>query len=447
MRAEELEKLVRFKDNLNPDIWQNNNLRREVEYKLLLIAKEFIEFINIPDLKLKDITLSGSNASYNYNDHSDLDLHLIVDMDTPCGAQLKELFQAKKSQFNDQYDILIRGHEVEVYVQDAKQPHISNGIYSVIKDEWLKQPEKISANPDETNIKHKYEFLKAEIDRAIESGDPRAIARLQLKIKDMRKAGLEKSGEYGVENLAFKLLRNDGSLDALYSAKQKADDEKLSLPENFADGKKPGRKGLAKRMGVPTGASVTRLRQIAKNSTGEKARMAHWMANMKSGKKKAKIDELTAYHGTADTITQFRPLTHFGSIKAAEDRMTYKKIKGRVYEVDLDINNPAVIKDFPGVHSATQFAFALKKAKIFTQDEMLSVTTIDGDGTGVEYWLANKDRLEREKREQLIKLLKSKGYDGMAYVNRYEDKGHTSYVILDSNQAKIVKEITPEKKD
>ena len=59
------------------------------------------------------------------------------------------------------------------------------------------------------------------------------------------------------------------------------------VDENFADGKNPGRKGLAKRMGVPTGASVTRLRQIAKNSSGEKARMAHWMANMKSGKKKS----------------------------------------------------------------------------------------------------------------------------------------------------------------
>ena len=58
------------------------------------------------------------------------------------------------------------------------------------------------------------------------------------------------------------------------------------IEENFADGKKPGRKGLAKRMGVPTKASVSRLRQIAKSSSGEKARMAHWMANMKAGKKK-----------------------------------------------------------------------------------------------------------------------------------------------------------------
>lgn len=62
--------------------------------------------------------------------------------------------------------------------------------------------------------------------------------------------------------------------------------ENIYIKENFADGKKPGRKGLAKRVGVPTKASVSKLRSIAKHSTGEKARMAHWMANMKSGKKK-----------------------------------------------------------------------------------------------------------------------------------------------------------------
>ena len=58
--------------------------------------------------------------------------------------------------------------------------------------------------------------------------------------------------------------------------------------ENFADGKKPGRKGLAKRSGVNTKASVSSLRKTAKNSTGEKARMAHWLANMKAGKAKKK---------------------------------------------------------------------------------------------------------------------------------------------------------------
>jgi hypothetical protein len=59
-----------------------------------------------------------------------------------------------------------------------------------------------------------------------------------------------------------------------------------SVNENFADGKKPGRKGLAKRSGVNTKASVSSLRKTAKNSSGEKQRMAHWLANMKAGKAK-----------------------------------------------------------------------------------------------------------------------------------------------------------------
>lgn len=63
---------------------------------------------------------------------------------------------------------------------------------------------------------------------------------------------------------------------------------KEELPENFADGKNPGRKGLSKRVGVDTKASVSSLRKTAKHSTGEKARMAHWLANMKSGRAKAK---------------------------------------------------------------------------------------------------------------------------------------------------------------
>jgi pyrimidine deaminase RibD-like protein len=64
--------------------------------------------------------------------------------------------------------------------------------------------------------------------------------------------------------------------------------EKTDLEENFADGKNPGRKGLAKRSGVNTKASVSSLRKTAKHSSGEKARMAHWLANMKAGRAKKK---------------------------------------------------------------------------------------------------------------------------------------------------------------
>ena len=81
----------------------------------------------------------------------------------------------------------------------------------------------------------------------------------------------------------------DGYVDAHYDEQLDQDTYRLIvglIPENFADGKKKGRKGLSKRVGIPKGASVSQLRKIAKNSTGERRRMAHWQANMKSGRKK-----------------------------------------------------------------------------------------------------------------------------------------------------------------
>jgi len=79
-----------------------------------------------------------------------------------------------------------------------------------------------------------------------------------------------------------------------------------NLEENFADGKNPGRKGLAKRSGVNTKASVSSLRKTAKHSTGEKARMAHWLANMKAGRERAAKEDaagvgtITAQNTTVD---------------------------------------------------------------------------------------------------------------------------------------------------
>jgi len=60
------------------------------------------------------------------------------------------------------------------------------------------------------------------------------------------------------------------------------------VEENFADGKKKGksRPGRVKRSGASCNGSVTSLRKRAKAASGEKARMYHWCANMKSGRKK-----------------------------------------------------------------------------------------------------------------------------------------------------------------
>jgi len=61
----------------------------------------------------------------------------------------------------------------------------------------------------------------------------------------------------------------------------------FGLNENFADGRNPEDKGDSKRHGINTRASVSSLRKTAK-SGGRKGQLAHWLANMKSGRAKAK---------------------------------------------------------------------------------------------------------------------------------------------------------------
>jgi hypothetical protein len=66
-----------------------------------------------------------------------------------------------------------------------------------------------------------------------------------------------------------------------------SDELAAGVDENFADGKNPQDKGDAKRHGVNTKASISSLRKTAKQG-GRKGQLAHWLANMKSGRAKNK---------------------------------------------------------------------------------------------------------------------------------------------------------------
>ena len=129
---------VKFNLRLNPKIWgADEHLLPEVREKLMAIAADFKEFLGL-DVEVTDITISGSNAAYTYTDHSDVDLHLVTDLPRADASDVyRELFDAKKYQYNDQHDFKIGGYDVELYVQNANQPPVSQGEYSVLNNKWL----------------------------------------------------------------------------------------------------------------------------------------------------------------------------------------------------------------------------------------------------------------------------------------------------------------------
>ena len=212
---------------LNPVLWDNNHLRTEVRFKLIKIARHFAEYLNVPRLHLKDVTLSGSSAGYNYSSYSDIDLHLVVSKTDGND----ELFTAKKNLYNSEHNLAINNIPVELYVQPADQKHHSAGIYSVLDDQWIVEPvhEEPTINPKD--IKAKARNYAGKINSAIRSNNLAKCRKAMDDLKRLRKAGLESNGEQSVENLAFKLLRARGQIDKLRKYITKLESAELSLGE------------------------------------------------------------------------------------------------------------------------------------------------------------------------------------------------------------------------
>lgn len=235
------------KDSLNSEIWDNHDnieeskMNPEIRDGLLDIANEFVEFLGF-DIFVQDVTMTGSLANFNWSDYSDIDLHIIYDF-KESGEQeelFKDLFNLKKTVFNSQHDITVKGYEVELYVQDMNEPHMSTGVYSVLYDEWLERPEPKEVKIDKKKIEDKSQQWMDIIDNTIEDlevsdleSSVEKLDSVKEKIKKFRTSGLEKGGEYSYENLVFKFLRRNGYIQKLFDNKNDLIDKSLSIQENF----------------------------------------------------------------------------------------------------------------------------------------------------------------------------------------------------------------------
>lgn len=213
----------RYKDKSGDTRWVFDGLVRK---KLLRIADDFYSKFNdlLGDLPIEDIQLTGSLANYNYTDKSDLDVHVLVDfgkVDSPKDI-LKAAVDGIRFMWNLRHDVIIRDHDVELYLQDINEPHTASGLYSLKDNKWVKKPKFDPPSVDEQDVNKKYESLVSEIHElesklVTSSSLPsdakimyKRLLRLKEKIQKMRKESLSKDGEFSVGNLVFKLLRNNG---------------------------------------------------------------------------------------------------------------------------------------------------------------------------------------------------------------------------------------------
>ena len=213
---------------LNPKIWHNDQLDPAVVDKLKQIAEAFEEFVGI-DLDVTDYTITGSNANYTWTQYSDLDLHIIIAGEV--SEEARELFSAKKALWGEQHNITIKGLPVEVYIQGESEPHHSTGVFSIARDEWVEEPKKVKPSVDDASVKAKLDSVMHDVQTAILSKDIKKLRLVKEKLTKMRQSGLERAGEWSVENLVFKTLRNMGLIDQMTDLIRELEDQQLSLEQ------------------------------------------------------------------------------------------------------------------------------------------------------------------------------------------------------------------------
>ena len=233
----------KMNDELNPTIWnEDKKMKEEISDTLLQIAKDYFTSLKI-NIPVKDITMTGSLSNYNWSKYSDVDLHIIIDLDKMGDKKdmIKDLLDAKTRAWNDKHDIKVKGFDVELYLQPYDQEHFSTGVYSILNDEWVIEPKVQDDTIDKKNVVKKYNSIVNTVNDIykdfVKKKDYKdVITRLEAlrdKIKKTRTAGLESKGEYSLENIVFKLLRRNDIMEKIGDLLVKAYDESMTVDEQL----------------------------------------------------------------------------------------------------------------------------------------------------------------------------------------------------------------------
>jgi predicted nucleotidyltransferase len=226
-------KVVVYNKNLNPDFWTSEKqLKPEVRVALLKIGQTFFKNSGLK-VHVRDIIFLGSSANYNWTPTSDCDLHLLIDFNDlkmPF-EQAKQYTKSISKKWNEETDISIKNHNVEVYIQDVSEKNEATGIYSLIQNKWIKEamPQNIILN--KTLIQEKYTTWVNRILNSISSNNIDVMKKTMDDLTIMRQTGLSAAGEFSTENLVFKILRQRDVIGKLKNALQKKNNELLSVNE------------------------------------------------------------------------------------------------------------------------------------------------------------------------------------------------------------------------
>ena len=206
---------LKYHATLNKKLWKHDQLKDGIGDLLIRKAYEFASYSGVSRNRIKDIVITGGNVNYNYTKFSDIDVHLMCDVE---GLDSDKLYDKKVKWTAEHKSFKVIGYPAEFYAANNKE-HFpkGQGVFSLLQNKWLIVPKHL----DHLEVLHdpkvldKINYYVNFIKTLLKDNDEKAIKAFKDKLWRMRSAGLHHGGEFSVENVIYKDLRNRGLLDKL----------------------------------------------------------------------------------------------------------------------------------------------------------------------------------------------------------------------------------------
>lgn len=231
---------IEYHKSLNPKFWLNNHLKSNIRKNLLNLGKYYFKSLELdPKVELKDIIFTGSLANYNYTDSSDIDLHIVIDYKDVSDDKdfVMNYFLQKRAAWEISNDVKINNYPVEIYVQDVDEQTMGkSAMYSILNNKWVKKPKYKLPEVDKhlvTKKVNKYLDILNKISMMKDSLNKiETYNKVLKKIKKERGEAAQTEGEFSVNNLVFKVLRNKKVFDIIKDDKKEIVNNVFSIKSN-----------------------------------------------------------------------------------------------------------------------------------------------------------------------------------------------------------------------
>lgn len=241
-------KSFKVKDKLNPEFFNSEGkLNSQIRMRLLDIADDFIDTLEIKWIKPSDIVLTGSMANYNWTEFSDVDVHIIYKFKDVYSKVdfVKDYFNSKKELWNKTHDELtIKDFNVELSVENSDEPAKSTGVYSLEKNKWVKEPKNMNdsklnkeyikdfCTKQMTKLDDLFKKMDSEKDRKKLEILSNKVEAIYTKLKNMRSNGLaSKEKEMSTGNIIWKIIKHMGYIEKAWKYINKAYDSRNTIDE------------------------------------------------------------------------------------------------------------------------------------------------------------------------------------------------------------------------